>query len=261
MALKYIDISTHNGTIDFAKLAGKVDGVIIRAGYGKNNIDKRFKQNAEGCARYGIPFGVYWFSYALTKADAETEAHFCLDAIKPYKVELPICFDFEYDSVRYAKDNGVIITKATATEMAWAFCSVVEKAGYFAMNYSNEDYCKNYFDGELHKKYALWYARYTASPDFAARPRGCGIWQYSSGGTVAGISGNVDMNYSYFDYKAIIASKGMNNLGKQQGGVAWYTEARKWAMNAGITDGSRPTEPATRAEVWSMLQRLQEGAK
>lgn len=262
MGFKYIDISTHNGDIDFSKLAGKVDGVIIRAGYGKNNIDKRFKQNAEGCAKYNIPFGVYWFSYATTAAEAAQEAAYCLAAIKPYKVQLPVCFDLEYDSVAYAKKKGVTIDRALASDMARAFCEAVEKAGYFAMNYANEDYCKNYFDTDILRRFGLWYARYTKQPVLESRPRNCGIWQYTSSGSMAGISGNVDINYAYLDYAAIIAEAGLNHLPKQAEAEqvgAWYEGAQLWAIAKGITDGSNPTEPATRAEVWAMLQRLERG--
>lgn len=258
MALKYIDISVHNGDIDFAKLAGKVDGVIIRAGYGKNNIDKKFKRNAEGCTNHNIPFGVYWFSYALTAADAKREAEYCLQAIKPYKVQLPVCFDLEYDSRRYALQQGVNINMQLASDMVKAFCDTVEKAGYFAMNYANEDYCKNYFTDEVLRKYALWYARYTK--ELTGQPRNCGIWQYTSNGTVAGVQGAVDVNKVFYDYKQIIENKKLNHLQDEAEPQAWYAEAQAWAMAQGITDGSRPTEPATRAEVWKMLQNMNGGA-
>lgn len=250
----YVDISVHNGDIDFTKLAGAVDGVIIRAGYGRNNLDKKFKQNAEGCAKHGIPFGVYWFSYALTAEDARKEALYCLDAIKPYKVELPVCFDLEYDSRRYALQQGVNIDRMLASEMVKAFCDTVEAAGYFAMNYANEDYCKNYFTDAVLKRYALWYARYTKN--ITGQPRNCGIWQYTSAGTVAGIAGKVDVNKVYYDYKTIIANKGLNHLQAEPEPQEWYSEAQAWAVAQGITDGDRPTEAATRAEVWAMLHRL-----
>lgn len=259
MALKYIDISVHNGNIDFAKLAKEVDGVIIRAGYGRNNIDKLFHTNAKGCRDNGIHFGVYWFSYALTAEDARQEALYCLEAIKPYKVELPVCFDLEYDTRRYANQQGVNITRALASEMVKAFCETVEAAGYFAMNYANEDYCKNYFTAEVLQRFALWYARYT--DNVTGQPRSCGIWQHTSKGTVAGIAGNVDVNKAFYDYKAIIENKGLNNLKAEpeQQAQAWYADAQAWAIAQGITDGSRPTDAATRAEVWAMLQRMDGG--
>ena len=256
--LKYVDISKYQGEIDFKKLAKEVDGVIIRAGYGANNIDPYFTANVMACNTYGIPCGVYWFSYALTAAEAATEAAYCLAAIRPYKIELPVCFDFEGDSVRYAKGRGVTITKQIASDMARAFCGTVEAAGYYAMNYANEDYCKNYFDADALNKYALWYARYLNAPNLNKPPRACGIWQYSSTAKVNGINGNVDINAVYYDYKTVIAKAGLNNLGGNKT-MPWYKEAQAWAIGKGITDGSRPTDTATRAEVWQMLYKLNGG--
>ena len=117
MIKKYIDISKFQGNVDFSKVKGHVDGIIIRAGYGANNIDAQFKRNVTECNRLGIPCGVYWFSYAYTEAMAKKEAEYCLAAIKPYKVELPVCFDFEYDSVASAKKNGVSVDKKLATAL------------------------------------------------------------------------------------------------------------------------------------------------
>lgn len=211
--LKGIDVSKHQGTINWEKV--KADGIkfaMLRAGYGKNNIDAQFKRNAKECNRLGIPFGVYWFSYAYTEEMAKKEAEYCLAAIKGYKVEYPVCFDLEYDTVSYAKKNGVTITKALATKFTKAFCGKVETAGYYAMNYANKDYLTNYFDASLLKLYDLWYARYTSKND----RENVGIWQYTSSGKVNGISGNVDMNYSYKDYPSIIKAAGLNGFKKTQ---------------------------------------------
>ena len=255
---KYVDVSKYQGNINFARLAKAVDGVIIRAGYGKGVIDPYFHRNAEGCEKYGIPFGVYWFSYALNVPDAKAEAQACLSAIKGMQLELPICFDFEYDSVRYAESNGVKIMKTRASEIAAAFLEEIENAGYFALNYANEDYCKNYFDTSIMKKYGLWYARYLDNPDFDTRPRNCLIWQYSSTGKVDGINGNVDVNVGYGDLTKIIRESGRNHLKtKEETNVKkWYAAAMEWAKAEGITDGSKPDEPATRAQVWAMLHRM-----
>lgn len=255
MVKKYIDISTYQGNVDFSQVKGNVDGVIIRAGYGQNNIDAKFERNISECNRLSIPCGVYWFSYACTEEMARKEAEYCLAAIKPYRVELPVCFDFEYDSVEKAKKNyGVTISKSLATKLVHAFCDTIEKAGYYAMNYANKDYLNRYFD-ESTLKYDLWLAAWPTQPDPKTPPRkDVGIWQYSSKGSVPGIVGNVDMDWAYKDYPAIIKAAGLNNLNKKD--EPWYAEAQKWAIANGISDGDREKEPATRAEVWAMLQRL-----
>ena len=211
MALKVqgIDVSKYQGDINFTKVkASGIKFVIIRAGWGKNNIDGKFKRNADECTRLGIPFGVYWFSYALNPNDAKQEANACLSLIKGYKLQYPVCFDYEYDSVSYSVKKGVNVTKESASAIAKAFLSTVEAAGYWATNYTNLDFSKRYFDDYIMKKYDIWAARYTSSAkDIAV---GAGLWQYSSTGKVNGIVGNVDMDYAQKDYPALIAKKNNN---------------------------------------------------
>ena len=87
---KGIDISAWQSTPNFEKVkAAGVQFVIARAGYGKNNIDKQFHRNAAECNRLGIPLGVYWFSYATNAQEAAQEARYCLEAVKPYRLEYP----------------------------------------------------------------------------------------------------------------------------------------------------------------------------
>lgn len=211
---KGIDVSKWQGKIDWEKVkkAG-IEFVIIRAGYGQNNIDEYFERNIKECNRLGIPCGVYWFSYALNADMARQEARYCLAAIKPYKVEYPVCFDFEYDSVEYAKKKGITITKSLATAIADAFLNEIEKAGYYAMNYTNKDFSNKYFDMTKLDRYDLWYAWWSVAnqPDMK-----CGIWQYTSDGKVDGIQGRVDMNIAYKDYPTIIRRAKLNRLNEEK---------------------------------------------
>jgi GH25 family lysozyme M1 (1,4-beta-N-acetylmuramidase) len=81
-----IDISAHNGDINLFALKSQIDFVIIRVGFGTSGtLDKKFKRNADLCKSLGIPFGFYWYSYALNTTGAEKEAAACLKAIEPYK--------------------------------------------------------------------------------------------------------------------------------------------------------------------------------
>lgn len=248
---KGIDVSKHQGTIDWAKVkASGVQFAMIRAGYGANNIDTQFKRNISECNRLGIPCGVYWFSYAYTEDMARKEAEYCLAAIKDYALDYPVAFDFEYDSVSYAAKNGVTMSKSLASKIVKAFCEAVEAAGYYAVNYANKDYLTNYFDAAVKKDYDLWLAQWPKSPDLSAPPD-CGIWQYSSTGKVSGISGNVDLNAAYKDYPAIIS--------KMKGTTMEKTEKEKaleWVKEQGISDGTSPDSPATRSQVWVMLYRM-----
>lgn len=225
--IKGIDVSRHQGQIDWQKV--KKDGinfVMIRAGYGKNNIDAQFKRNVSECNRLGIPCGVYWFSYATTAAEARQEAKYCLAAIKPYKLEYPVCFDLEYDTVKKAKEKGVTIEKSLASKMIEAFCGEIEAAKYYAMVYANEDYLKTMIDAALLKKYDLWYAKYAGDKG----RDGAGIWQHSSTGHVNGISGHVDLDYSLRDYPTIIRQHRLNGL-KSELEEAAETVQKKAGLN------------------------------
>ena len=125
---------------------------------------------------------------------AKAEAKKCIDTIKAYKLEYPVAFDFEYASVNYAKDNGVKITKALASQIADTFLSVVKNAGYNVILYTNIDYYQNYFNDTVKNKYDIWLAAYRdTKPNLSQK-----IWQYSEKGSVDGIKGRVDMNISYY---------------------------------------------------------------
>jgi GH25 family lysozyme M1 (1,4-beta-N-acetylmuramidase) len=241
---KGIDVSKWQGDIDWEKAkADGVEFVMIRAGYGQNNIDEKFKRNADECTRLGIPFGIYWFSYAYTVDMAVREAQYAVEAVKPYKLAYPIAFDFEYDSVDYATKKGVTISKTLASAMTRAFCEQVEAAGYIPMVYANLDYLSRYFDANIPNEYDVWLAQWpkTANLDNPPAQATC-IWQYTSSGTVDGISGRVDMNAAYKAY------------GEED--LPWYAADLQWGVNTGITDGTRPDDAITRAETVVMLHRL-----
>lgn len=208
---KGIDVSSHQGEIDWTKVkASGVDFAIIRAGYG-NDISQKdayFDRNIKEAQKVGIPTGAYWFSYAVSEEDARKEAKVFQEVLKGYKLAYPVYYDFEYDSVDYAKKQGVAITKAKATAFARAFLEEMRKAGYYAGNYTNVDFYLNYFDQEKLKDYALWLASWgVQKPNYTT-----GLWQYADNGKVDGIQGNVDMNYAYTDYVKTIQEQGMNGF-------------------------------------------------
>lgn len=197
--LKGIDVSEHQGIINWDAVKGNIDFAMLRAGYGRNNIDKQFIRNISECNRVGIPVGIYWFSYAWSVEMAVNEAKYVLEAIKGYKVDYPISFDLEYDTLNYAAKNGVNIGKRLATDMINAFCSTIEANGYKAMNYANPDFINNkFYNNEV--KYPLWLAWYNVAED-RAKDYNPDIWQYSESGSISGIGTNsVDLNYCYKDF-------------------------------------------------------------
>lgn len=230
---KVYDLSTHNGLVDWDKLKEDgVDFVMLRAGYGRNNIDERFYDNATACVRLGIPFGIYWFSYALSEQMAEQEAEYAIAAVSKYLIRCPISYDLEYDTVRYASTKGITIDKSLATRMVEAFCSRVERASFEAWNYANKDYLQRMFDSELLNKYPLWFARYNDSPGRS----GMVMWQRSSSGAVNGITGRVDMNYAYRELDSIRGSDEEPDVIEAVTGSYWVN----WDGNKYLTlDGKK----------------------
>lgn len=190
--MKVIDVSEHNGNIDYAKVkADGIDGVIIRAGYGKGNVDKKFTANITGAIKNNLKIGIYWFSYAYTEDMARAEARYCDEIIMTYKslLEMPVFFDWEYDSMNYAEKKGAYVGKELVSTMTRAFCEAIEKEGYTAGYYLNFDYSVNYYNEEILAGYKRWWAYYDDEPT-----QDCYLWQTTSGGMVDGVSGSVDMD-------------------------------------------------------------------
>lgn len=252
--MKYIDVSEFQGVIDWEAVKGSVDGVILRAGYGKNNIDKYFHRNASECNRLSIPCGAYWFSYAYTADMARLEATYLVQAAGQHRMELPLAFDWEYDSRRYAEKQGVKVTAALVRSMTDAFCQYVENKKYYCMLYANPDYINQFFGTLAGGRYDLWLAAWPNNVDVSNPPRKCGIWQWGNS-RVPGIGSDVDTNEAYHDYAAMLAGKQPQPVEEKPSAPPqpWYTEAQQWAVTNKIADGTRPTEAATRAEVWQML--------
>lgn len=130
-----IDISKHNGNINLKPY--KKNFVIIRVGYGRFTLDSMFKRNVSECKRLGIPFGVYFYSYALNVAQARAEAKAVLHAIKPYKhdIKVGVWFDME-DADGFKSKHGFKFTSANIGGICKAFCDEISKSGYYAGIYT-----------------------------------------------------------------------------------------------------------------------------
>ena len=161
-----LDISKWNGNIDWkAVKEANVDFVIIRAGYGTGYVDPYFKTNIENAIKNDLMIGIYWFSYSHTYQGAKLEAEKCYKTIKKYKddINLPIFWDFEYDSVNYARKHGHSISKKLASGMADTFCTTIKNKGMRAGIYTNIDYANNYFTKDVLSKYHTWIAQWTST--------------------------------------------------------------------------------------------------
>lgn len=213
--LKGIDVSKFQGTIDWKKVdASGIDFVLIRAGFG-NEISQRdlnFEENVKGALANDLHVGAYWFSYAISPEDARKEADVFKKVLAPYKgkLDFPVAFDYEYDSMEYSKKQGVNPTNALIDSIAHAFMDSMKADGWFVNLYTNCDFIRSgRFTTSTIKAYDLWLADYTGAPDYP-----CGIQQTGSQGTLPGISGNVDMDVAFKDYPTIIKAGGYNGYPK-----------------------------------------------
>ncbi len=197
MEVKMIDVSVHNGVIDWDKVkASGIGGVLMRCGYGsdiESQDDKMFKRNADECSRLGIPFGVYLYSYAKNTDMAKSEADHALRLVKGYKLSYPLYIDVEE-----ASQSGI------AKDVVKVFCEAVKAAGYMPGVYANENWWNNYLVGV--DSYTKWVAKYGVNnghPGNKPNVSNFDIWQYTSKGSCDGIgSSGLDMNICYRDFPA-----------------------------------------------------------
>mgnify|MGYP000813610666 FL=1 len=143
----------------------------------------------------GLNVGVYVYSYAKTVDAAKVCAQEVLKKIKPYKLTMPVAFDYE-DGNTYAS-----LGKVTNTSICKAFLEAIQNAGYYSMLYTYTSFANAYLNMSELSSFDTWIADYRGYVGYKGP---YGIWQYSSKGTVPGISGNVDMNIAYKDYPALI---------------------------------------------------------
>ncbi len=209
-----LDLSHHQGEVDFAAVkASGIDFVILRAGYGDlpNQKDERFEEYYAKAKAAGLNVGAYWYSYAGIDSvlsdvveDARLEAQIFLQTIAGKQFEYPIYMDFEDD------EQATAFTSRQLTDAVIASLTELENAGYYAGLYCNP----YWIDDVLYKNdlttYDKWLAHYADFPRY--RNEYGGVWQYSERGRCAGIDGDVDLNYSYRDYPAIIKGEHRNGF-------------------------------------------------
>lgn len=188
-----VDLSEHNGDVDFSKLAKKVDFAILRIGWvgnGKYKLDEKFKNNYSAARKAGIKLGAYVYMYSKSADAAKDGASWVLKQLKGCDFDLPVYCDMEDSSIS-------ALGKSKLTAITDAFNSVLKKGDYTVGIYANLDWFKNKLDSSVKKNYHSWIAHYTSGTD---KYKGeYEMWQNSSSGKVSGVSGNVDTNYLYAD--------------------------------------------------------------
>lgn len=210
-----IDVSGWQGDIDWAKAkADGVEGVIIRLGYGEgNNADKKAQRNISECKRLGIPFGIYWYSYADTPALAKEEGADVVAKLKQFGVNpsdlaYPVYYDLEkwtWEGHKPPTDPNVY------NNIVNNWYSALQSGGYRNLGvYSYTSYLQGPLKhADIYAK-TTWVAQYGARMGFDSFPTNSRGWQYTSSGKVDGISGNVDMNA--FGNKEFVNGGSSNDL-------------------------------------------------
>lgn len=211
MEIKGIDASSNQGEPDWAKVAKSGIKFAILRIHQKTGVDGSFEYNYKGCKSNGILIGGYKYSYALTPAQAIDEAEDVIAALNGRGLDFPVFYDLEWSNQRK-------LGKQAIENIAVAFLTRMKKAGYKVGVYCNYDWYKNCLSDAL-KQYDCWIANYPKKEldngtlqERLRIPVGVG-WQYSEHGKVSGISGNVDMDVFYKDYRGT-TQKGETTVAK-----------------------------------------------
>ena len=210
-----IDVSEWQGDIDWAKAkADGVEGVIIRLGYGwGNNADKKAQRNISECKKLGIPFGIYWYSYADTPSIAKGEGADVVAKLKQFGVNpSDLAYPVYYDLEKWTWEGHQPPTDPNVyNDIVNNWYSALQSAGYKNLSvYSYTSYLQGPLKhADIYAK-TTWVAQYGARMGFDSFPTDSRGWQYTSSGKVDGISGNVDMNA--FGNKEFVNGGSSNDL-------------------------------------------------
>ena len=190
-----IDVSQHQGEINWDKVKSQIDFAILRLGWigNKENhtLDTQFERNYSECKRLGIPVGVYVYCYSNCEETAKSGANWTIEKLTGKSLELPVYIDMEDNSIA-GKGKDVL------TNICIAFNNIIEASRRWAGVYANRNWYDNYLNkDEIKRRYTTWIATYVDAVD---KYKGeYDIWQNSSKGRIDGITGYVDTNYMYRD--------------------------------------------------------------
>ncbi|MCR5675568.1 MAG: Ig-like domain-containing protein [Lachnospiraceae bacterium] len=197
-----VDVSKWNGKINWNAVKNSgVSYAIIRCGYRGTSTgvlveDSSFRTNMQGALNAGLKVGVYFYSAAVNDVEAVEEASMAAALCSGYRLTYPIFLDVERSSSGGGRSDN--IGTAARTAVIKAFCATVANSGYKAGLYANKNWMEGMIDTPSLTNYKLWLAQYAAAPTYT-RTR-YDMWQYTSKGSIGGISGSVDLNVSYLGY-------------------------------------------------------------
>ena len=231
--VKGIDVSQHQGTIDWETVQQEIDYAIVRLcdfyhqqPDGTCKLDEQFENNIKKCEELNIPVGVYYYSHATTEEEAMAEASFVADSLKAYSLEYPVYMDIETKEQKALIDEN----QQQMKEVIASAMTELESEGYFAGIYCNggseSDTKRKEFINDISKVYNCWLtsnATYNIAVDFQdfktedyevlmMPSETIAMYQYSQQGQINGITGNVDLNYANEDLSATIVEKGFSKV-------------------------------------------------
>ena len=189
-----IDVSSHNGIIDWNKVRGNVEAAVIRMGYrgyskGTIAYDTKYKENREECERLGIPFSLYFFPCSITDQEAIEEAEFIIKECVGMNYILPVFLDSEVAETKFGDGRADNLSRDDRTKYLQIICDRLQAAGIPAGIYASKAWFASNLDlSQL--PYSVWVAqssKLTFTGDYV-------LWQYSDSGSVPGISGRVDLS-------------------------------------------------------------------
>ena len=198
-----VDISKYQGQVDFYQLkdAG-IDYVMLRVGArgyssGKIIMDEYFTDNIKRATEAGLDIGVYFYSQAMTEAEAIEEANVVIQSLAGYTLQYPVAFDMEYVENDTARVEA--LSRADKTKITKAFLDTIQGAGYRAMIYGNKEWLIKRIDLSQLKDYEVWLSQQKDVPDY---PYKFSMWQYTTSAEIHGIDGYANLNICFIDYSA-----------------------------------------------------------
>lgn len=212
---RYIDVSRYQGAIDWAQVAAAgYKGAMLKTVSTNRKLSKRadglyidptFETNYRNAKAAGLAVGVYYYTYATSKAMADAELSLLADALRGKTLEMPVAVDVEDNKFR-------VLGKQTLTDLTAYALKKVEDMGFYAQLYTYTSFAKTrlYMGGAALSPYDVWLADYTGKTP--AVTFAYNTHQHTSKGSVPGISGHVDLNVTTRNYPKIICKKGLTRL-------------------------------------------------
>ena len=195
-----VDVSKWDEDNDWATASQSVYFAIMRAGYGFGHIDSYYEENYKNAKANGVKVGAYWYSYASSVSDAVQEANYFVEALKGKQFEWPVYYDIEEKSIFEA---GI------ASDIAKAFCNILEANKFFCGIYSSTYFFDTYFDDEVKTRYTISLAHWDV--EIPTYKGDYDVWQYGSG-SIPGIGDDADVDTGYLDFEPIMKKNGLNGF-------------------------------------------------